>query len=93
MSPVVCQQILTAFKVLRGDDGTTIGAEKLRRLRDNSNYFREGLIAIGCDVFGEWDSPVRDEQQRCCTHGAVSVAGCQPAVGARWLRRRGPRPA
>jgi serine palmitoyltransferase len=58
MSPVVVQQILTSFRVLRGDDGTGVGAEKLRRLRENSNYMRQGLIDMGCEVFGEWDSPV-----------------------------------
>jgi serine palmitoyltransferase len=47
MSPVVAQQILTAFKVMKGEDGTTIGRDKLRRLHDNANYFRERLIAMG----------------------------------------------
>lgn len=58
MSPIVCQQILTAFKVLQGRDGTTIGATKLQTLKDNANYFREKLVAMGCEVFGEKDSPV-----------------------------------
>jgi 7-keto-8-aminopelargonate synthetase-like enzyme len=47
MSPVVCQQILTSFKVLRGQDGTTIGRQKLERLRENANYFRGKLIDMG----------------------------------------------
>jgi serine palmitoyltransferase len=47
MSPVVCQQILTAFKVIMGADGTKIGASKLLRLKDNSNYFRERLMGLG----------------------------------------------
>jgi serine palmitoyltransferase len=50
MSPVVCQQILTAFRVMRGADGTSRGAEKLARLRDNSNYMRQRLIDMGCEV-------------------------------------------
>ena len=58
MAPAVCAQVLTAFRVLRGEDGTGIGAEKLRRLRENSNYFRQRLMDMGCEVFGEWDSPV-----------------------------------
>lgn len=58
MSPVVCQQILSAFSVIKGEDGTTIGREKLRRLKENSNYFREKLEAMGVEVFGSRDSPV-----------------------------------
>lgn len=58
MSPVVVQQILTAFAVMKGEDGTTTGADKLRRLRDNSNYMRQQLIDLGCEVYGEWDSPI-----------------------------------
>ena len=38
LSPVVCQQVLTCFKVISGQDGTTIGQTKLHALRDNSNY-------------------------------------------------------
>lgn len=58
MSPIVCKQILRAFTVLKGEDGTTTGQEKLDRLKDNANYFRERLIGMGCEVFGEKDSPV-----------------------------------
>lgn len=58
MSPVVCQQVLTAFKVLMGEDGTDIGQQKLQRLRDNSNMMRQGLIDIGFHVYGDPDSPV-----------------------------------
>lgn len=28
------------------------------QLRDNSNYFRRGLLELGFDVLGDWDSPV-----------------------------------
>ncbi|RYG52878.1 aminotransferase class I/II-fold pyridoxal phosphate-dependent enzyme [archaeon] len=47
MAPAVCSQILTAFKVMLGEDGTDIGASKLRRLHDNANYFRSRLIEMG----------------------------------------------
>jgi len=32
--------------------------KKLRALRENSNYFRESLIAKGFQVFGDKDSPI-----------------------------------
>lgn len=44
--------------MLSGRDGTDRGAQKLVRLRDNANYFRQRLIDMGCEVAGDWDSPV-----------------------------------
>merc|ERR1711865_1220832 len=58
MSPPVVQQVLTALKVISGQDGTNIGQKKLRAIRDNSNFFRQGLIDMGLEVFGDWDSPI-----------------------------------
>jgi serine palmitoyltransferase len=58
LSPVVCQQVLTAFKVIMGQDGTNIGKQKLQALRDNSNYFRMRLEEMGLIVFGRYDSPI-----------------------------------
>mmetsp|Transcript_29887 Transcript_29887/g.36394 ORF Transcript_29887/g.36394 Transcript_29887/m.36394 type:complete len:615 (-) Transcript_29887:267-2111(-) len=58
LSPIVCQQIITSFRVIKGEDGTTIGKQKLRNLRDNSNYFRMRLIDMGLHVLGNYDSPV-----------------------------------
>lgn len=58
ISPVVAAQILRAFKVIAGDDGTDVGATKLRALRENANYFRQGLRDMGAQVFGDEDSPV-----------------------------------
>ena len=52
MSPIVCQQILTAFRVMKGEDGTSTGLGKITRLRENSDYFRQRLIDMGLDVFG-----------------------------------------
>lgn len=40
LSPVVAQQVLTALRIIMGEDGTTIGATKLKALRDNSNFVR-----------------------------------------------------
>jgi serine palmitoyltransferase len=58
LSPVVCQQVLSCFKVITGEDGTNLGQTKLRSLRDNSNYFRMRLREMGLQVLGQYDSPV-----------------------------------
>jgi serine palmitoyltransferase len=58
MSPIVTQQIITALKVIMGEDGTNIGREKIQQLVDNSNYFRTKMIEIGVDVYGDYDSPI-----------------------------------
>jgi len=55
---VVCQQILTAFKVIMGQDGTDTGAKKLAALQSNSNYFRSEMIRLGLHVYGHMDSPI-----------------------------------
>jgi serine palmitoyltransferase len=41
-----------------GEDGTTVGKQKLQALRDNSNYFRMRLEEMGLQVLGQYDSPV-----------------------------------
>lgn len=58
MTPVVCQQIIAAFRVIAGLDGTDIGARKLRAVKDNSNYFRKRLQETGAETLGDWDSPI-----------------------------------
>lgn len=58
LSPVVCQQIISSFKVIMGRDGTDIGRKKLTALRDNSNYFRMRLTDMGLHVLGNYDSPI-----------------------------------
>lgn len=58
LSPPVAQQVLTAFKVIMGDDGTGVGKAKLARLQDNSNYFRAGMKRLGLHVYGDMDSPI-----------------------------------
>jgi serine palmitoyltransferase len=58
MAPAVCQQIITSFRVIRGDDGSGVGAAKIASLRSNSNYFRSRLRDIGCEVIGHPDSPI-----------------------------------
>ncbi len=41
-----------------GEDGTNIGRKKIQALRDNSNYFRMRLQAMGLHVLGHYDSPI-----------------------------------
>ncbi|CAM9775906.1 unnamed protein product, partial [Ectocarpus fasciculatus] len=58
MAPVVCQQVITALKVISGELCPGYGAEKLTRLRDNSNFFRSEMHRIGLHVYGDADSPI-----------------------------------
>ena len=58
LSPPVAQQVLTAFKVIMGEDGTGVGKCKLKKLQDNSNYFRQEMKKLGLHVYGDVDSPI-----------------------------------
>lgn len=58
MSPAATQQILSALTILMGEDGTTIGRDKVRQLRENSNFFRKSLVDRGFQIFGDQNSPV-----------------------------------
>jgi len=58
LSPPACQQIVSALRIMMGEDGTNIGREKLRRLRENSNLFRLRMKQMGAHVLGDWDSPI-----------------------------------
>jgi serine palmitoyltransferase len=58
MSPPAVEMVLAALRVVSGADGTGRGAAKIARLRDNANYFRARLLAMGYNVLGDWDSPV-----------------------------------
>jgi serine palmitoyltransferase len=58
LSPIVCQQVLTAFRVILGEDGTDAGARKIKALRDNANYLRMRLSDMGLHVLGNYDSPI-----------------------------------
>uniref|UniRef100_A0A6N2KUX3 serine C-palmitoyltransferase n=1 Tax=Salix viminalis TaxID=40686 RepID=A0A6N2KUX3_SALVM len=43
ISPPAAQQIISSIKVILGEDGTSRGAQKLARIRENSNFFRSEL--------------------------------------------------
>lgn len=57
--PAACaEQALRAMQVITGADGSSIGKEKLDKLRKNSNYFRRRLLEEGLTLLGDMDSPV-----------------------------------
>ena len=58
MSPPAVEMVLSALRVVNGRDGSTRGQEKIKALRENSNYFRARLLKMGMNVLGDWDSPV-----------------------------------
>lgn len=58
MCPVITKQVVTAFKVIMGEDGTDIGKQKIDSLRENSNYFRREMHRLGLQVLGHSDSPI-----------------------------------
>jgi serine palmitoyltransferase len=58
MSPLAAEQTLAALQLINCHDGTTRGPDKIARLRFNSNYFRSGLLRLGFQVLGDWDSPI-----------------------------------
>lgn len=58
MPPVICQQIIAAFKVIMGEDGTDIGRQKIAALRNNCNFFRAEMKRLGLHVYGDDDSPI-----------------------------------
>ena len=45
-------------RLLRGEDGTQRGLEKIRTLHRNANFFRQKLMEMGLATLGDWDSPV-----------------------------------
>ncbi|KAG8089883.1 hypothetical protein GUJ93_ZPchr0011g28344 [Zizania palustris] len=58
MSPPAVQQVISAIKVILGEDGSNRGAQKLVRIRENSNFFRSELTKMGFEVLGDNDSPI-----------------------------------
>ena len=58
MSAPAVEQVMSAMRVLRGQDGSDRGVKKIQQLRDNANYFRQRLSDMGCAVLGSRDSPV-----------------------------------
>ncbi|KAF8408469.1 hypothetical protein HHK36_007623 [Tetracentron sinense] len=58
ISPPAAQQIISSIKVILGEDGSNRGAQKLARIRENSNFCRSELQKMGFEVLGDNDSPI-----------------------------------
>lgn len=58
LSPVCVQQTMSAFNIISGKDGTDMGKKKIKKLHDNSNWFREELKKLGLIVLGSTDSAI-----------------------------------
>ncbi|XP_062296710.1 serine palmitoyltransferase 2-like [Scomber scombrus] len=58
MSPPVVEQIITSMKCIMGEDGTSLGCERVRQLGENTVYFRKRLREMGFIIYGNNDSPV-----------------------------------
>ncbi|XP_076156420.1 serine palmitoyltransferase 2 isoform X1 [Alosa pseudoharengus] len=58
MSPPIVEQIITSMKCIMGEDGTTIGRERVKQLAENTAYFRRRLLELGFITYGNSDSPV-----------------------------------
>ncbi|RCH97375.1 serine palmitoyltransferase component [Rhizopus azygosporus] len=58
MSPVIIQQVSASMAIIRGQDGTQDGADRIRTLAENSRYFASALRKLGFIVYGDEGSPV-----------------------------------
>nr|XP_056707360.1 serine palmitoyltransferase 2 [Euleptes europaea] len=58
LSPPVVQQVITAMKFIMGEDGTTIGKQRIQQLSENIKYFRRSLKEMGFIIYGNEDSPI-----------------------------------
>ncbi|XP_077179458.1 serine palmitoyltransferase 2 isoform X2 [Paroedura picta] len=58
MSPPVVEQIIRAMKCIMGEDGTTIGKQRIQQLSENTKYFRKHLKRMGFILYGNDDSPI-----------------------------------
>ncbi|XQJ30972.1 serine palmitoyltransferase, putative [Leishmania guyanensis] len=58
LAPPCAQQVLSVLHALLGKDGTDLGEKRLRQLKDNSTFFRRGLLDLGLVVLGDDSSPV-----------------------------------
>ncbi|XP_066483911.1 serine palmitoyltransferase 2 [Tiliqua scincoides] len=55
--PVV-EQIIASIKCIVGENGTTIGKQRIQQLAENIRYFRSRLKTMGFIIYGNEDSPI-----------------------------------
>ncbi|CCW64767.1 unnamed protein product [Phytomonas sp. EM1] len=58
LSPPCAQQVLSVLDVILGNEGTNMGRKRIAQLKENSSFFRQGLIKRGFTVLGDDSSPV-----------------------------------
>ncbi|CCW68817.1 unnamed protein product [Phytomonas sp. Hart1] len=58
LAPPCAQQVISVLDVILGNEGTDIGRKRIAQLKENSNFFRQGLIKRGFTVLGDDTSPV-----------------------------------
>ncbi len=58
MAPPVVRQVIASMKTIMGEDGTTVGTNRISRLAWNTRYFRYRLRELGFIFYGNEDSPV-----------------------------------
>lgn len=91
MSPPSVEMVLSALRLIRGDDGSGRGARKIAQLHGNADYFRSRLLALGFNVLGDYGSPVmpvmmfRPTPMSACSRellqkGIAVVVVCFPAT-------------
>ena len=54
----VAQQTLSALRVISGEDGTSDGKQRIRQLKENSQYFRNRLREMKFKIIGNNECPI-----------------------------------
>ncbi len=58
MCAPVAMQIIKVIQIIMGADGTQDGINRIKKLADNTEYFRDKLVKMGFIVYGHKASPV-----------------------------------
>lgn len=91
LTPPCAQQVVSVLNVLLGRTADDLGRRRLQQLRENSRFFRQGLIDMGLIVMGDDASPVvpvmvynavliAELSRRCLEMGLAIVVVGYPAT-------------